>query len=82
MPALVYKPTFPYMSDDNIIAPYTDGTLDDGHNIIATYLPLCGAATSAQSPRKLSGTVQKGYLGETDMIFADRIQYGQNAGDS
>jgi hypothetical protein len=82
MPALAYKPTFPYMSDDSIIAPYEDGTLDDGHNIIATYLPLCGASAPAQAQRKLGGTMQKGYLGNTDMVFADRIQYGQNAGDS
>jgi hypothetical protein len=75
-------PTFPYMSEDLTIAPYRSGTLDDGHNIIATYLPLCGATQTAQSERKLSGTIVEGYCGNTNMIFADRVQYGQQAGDS
>lgn len=76
------KQVFPYMSEDSIVAPYTDGTLDDGANIIATYLPLCGGTAPVQAQRKLSGTMQKEYLGNTSMVFADRIQYAQNAGDS
>jgi hypothetical protein len=72
---------FPY-SEDQTLAPYTDGTLNDGDNT-STFLPLCGSSHIPQQDHHLSGCmVPSGYSDTTDMVFATNVAYPQNAGDS
>lgn len=70
---------FPY-SEDGVIAPHTDGTL----NAVPTGIDL--SIDSPNSNRytrgKNSGTVIKGTIGDTDYVYCDSIAYGVFAGDS
>ena len=73
--------TFPY-SEDGVVAPYSDGLLASDP-VTSVFMPPLGSNSSTpQSQHKLSGQVCKGYVGDTDMIFATKIWYPQNAGDS
>jgi hypothetical protein len=73
--------TFPY-SEDATVAPYSDGLLASDP-VTSVFMPPLGSSSSTpQSVHKLSGQVVKGYVGSTDMIFATKIWYPQNAGDS
>jgi hypothetical protein len=73
--------TFPY-SEDNLVAPYTDGLLDSGPDTSLYVAPLGSRSSTPQSIHKLSGTVCSEYVGSTGMIFATKIWYPQQAGDS
>lgn len=73
--------TFPYSADGEI-APYSDGLIASDP-VTSIFMPPLGSNSSTpQSLHKLSGQVCKGYIGSTDMIFATKIWYPQNAGDS
>ena len=73
--------TFPY-SEDGVVAPYSDGLLASDPITSIFVPPLGGNSSTPQSTHKLSGTVVKGYIGDTDMIFATKMWHPQNAGDS
>ena len=74
--------TFPY-EPDAIVAPYTDGLLNEGGLDTTTFLAPIGATSSTpQSQHKLSGTMCTDYVGDTSMVFATNISNAQIAGDS
>ena len=73
--------TFPY-SEHDLVAPYSDGLLASDPDTSIFLAPLGSGSSVPQSRHKLSGTVCKGYIGDTDMIFATKIWYPQNAGSS
>jgi hypothetical protein len=74
--------TFPY-EQDQTVAPYSDGLLNEGGLDTTTFLAPLGATSSTpQSQHKLSGSMCKEYVGDTSMVFATNISNAQIAGDS
>ena len=71
--------TFPY--SDGVIAPHTDGTLNDGDATPTLCTPI-GTTSTPQSEYKMRGTHQPEYVGDTSMVFAGLAQHAQIAGDS
>ena len=72
--------TFPY-SEDNLVAPYSDGLLASDPDTSVFVAPLGSRSSTPQSQHKLSGQ-QCEYLGETKMVFATKIWYPQSGGTS
>jgi hypothetical protein len=73
--------TFPY-SEDGVVAPYTDGLLDS-EPVGSIFMPPLGSNShTLQSQHKLSGMFCQDYIGDTSMVFATKVWYPQNAGDS
>lgn len=81
MKKLINQDTFPY-AENGVVAPYTDGLLESDPVTNVFMAPLGSNSCTSQSERKLSGTFQTSYVGDTGMVFADNIWYPQNAGDS
>jgi hypothetical protein len=71
--------TFPYTENDNV-APRTDGLLDSDPNG-RLFMPPLGGQTTSQESRKQSGCVVQDYVGDTSMVFADRVWHPVLAGD-
>jgi hypothetical protein len=79
--AVVSINTFPY-SEDDLVAPYTDGLLESDPVTSIFLAPLGSRTTTHQAQHKLSGQFCQEYIGGTSMIFATRVWYPQIAGDS
>ena len=78
--ALVDINTFPY-SEDNLVAPYSDGLIASDPDTSIFVPPLGSRSSTPQSQHKLNGQVCD-YIGDTKMIFAERVWYPHDAGDS
>ena len=77
--AIVSINTFPYTENENV-APYSDGLLDSEPDS-GVFMPPLGGRTSTTATRKQSGCMVDQYVGDTSMIFADRVWHPILAGD-
>jgi hypothetical protein len=77
--AIVSINNFPYTENENV-APYTDGLLDSEPDS-GVFMPPLGGRTQTSESRKLSGCVVQDYVGNTSMVFADRVWHPVLAGD-
>jgi len=70
---------FPYAQNDNT-DPYSDGLLASGDNP-TIFVPPPGSNSKTYESRSQSGEMVKEYIGDTSMIFADRVWHPVLAGD-